>query len=220
VTRPLRLAHRGDWRGAPENSLAALVAGAQAAASDGVEFDVRLSSDGLPVIIHDPDLARVQAIDARVEALTAAELERHGVPSLAAVLETLPRSAFLDIELKVPVERQTIEVLAGGRGPDLHRAVISSFDAGALEGLAHLAPSWPRWLNVTLLDGEAIALADRLGCRGISAEWHGIRPATVRQVGRAGLELAAWTVRRRPTFERLAHLGVAAVCVEAAALDG
>ncbi|MGH2466115.1 MAG: glycerophosphodiester phosphodiesterase, partial [Candidatus Limnocylindrales bacterium] len=200
MTRPLRLAHRGDWRRAPENSLAALVAGARAAASDGVEFDVRRSSDGLPVIIHDPDLARVQGIDARVEELTAAELERLGVPGLAAVLETLPRSAFLDIELKVPVDRETIEVLAGGRGPELHRAVISSFDPTALEGVAHLAPSWPRWLNVEVLDGEAIALADRLACRGISAEWHGIRAATAREVARAGLELAAWTARRRSTF--------------------
>ena len=36
----------------------------------------------------------------------------------------------------------------------------------------------------------------------------------------ADLEVAAWTVRRRPTFARLARLGVVAVCVEAAALDG
>ena len=36
----------------------------------------------------------------------------------------------------------------------------------------------------------------------------------------AGLEVAAWTVRRRATFDRLTRLGVAAVCVEAAALDG
>jgi glycerophosphoryl diester phosphodiesterase len=36
----------------------------------------------------------------------------------------------------------------------------------------------------------------------------------------AGLEVAAWTVRRRPTYERLARLGVVAICVEGAALDG
>jgi glycerophosphoryl diester phosphodiesterase len=36
----------------------------------------------------------------------------------------------------------------------------------------------------------------------------------------AGLDIVAWTVRRRPTFDRLARLGVKAICVEAAALDG
>jgi hypothetical protein len=37
---------------------------------------------------------------------------------------------------------------------------------------------------------------------------------------RAGLEVAAWTARDAATFERIAALGVIAVCVEAAALDG
>ena len=36
----------------------------------------------------------------------------------------------------------------------------------------------------------------------------------------AGLTIAAYTVRDRATFDRLANLGVAAVCVEAEALDG
>jgi glycerophosphoryl diester phosphodiesterase len=41
-----------------------------------------------------------------------------------------------------------------------------------------------------------------------------------RQVRAAGLELAAFTVRRRPTVRRLIELGVVALCLEAAALDG
>jgi glycerophosphoryl diester phosphodiesterase len=36
----------------------------------------------------------------------------------------------------------------------------------------------------------------------------------------AGLEVAAWTVRRRATYRRLERLGVVAICAEAAALDG
>ena len=45
-------------------------------------------------------------------------------------------------------------------------------------------------------------------------------PASIAQARAAGLEVAAWTVRRRSTFDRLSRLGVIAVCVEAAALDG
>ena len=44
-----------------------------------------------------------------------------------------------------------------------------------------------------------------------------ITPALVRTANEAGLEVAAWTVRRRSTFLRLGRLGVRAVCVEAAA---
>lgn len=220
MSRTLRLAHRGDARSAPENSLAALLAGAQGERSDGVEFDVRLSADRIPMVVHDPELERVHGRPEVVAASSAAELEAHGVPTLAAVLQALPRHSFLDVELKVPVGPETIEVLASGRGPEIHEAVISSFDVAALEGIANLAPTWPRWLNAVALDAATLDQAQALGCQGISAEWHAIDRQAIAAAARAGLTLAAWTVRRRATFDRLARLGLAAVCVEAAALDG
>ena len=48
--RPLRLAHRGDWRVAPENTLDAFLAAMRIPGCDGVELDVRLSRDGVPVV--------------------------------------------------------------------------------------------------------------------------------------------------------------------------
>ena len=62
--------------------------------------------------------------------------------------------------------------------------------------------------------------AVELGCRAIAADWRAIDPGSAARVRAAGLELAAWTVRRRASYDRLARLGVVAVCVEAAALDG
>ena len=62
--------------------------------------------------------------------------------------------------------------------------------------------------------------AGQLGCRGVSVEWQAIDEGAMAIARAAGLEVAAWTVRRRATFDRLTRLGVAAVCVEAAALDG
>jgi glycerophosphoryl diester phosphodiesterase len=59
-----------------------------------------------------------------------------------------------------------------------------------------------------------------MGCRGVSVEWRALNVESVELARSAGLEVAAWTVRRRSTFDRLERLGVAAVCVEAAALDG
>src|SRR6266540_2630058 len=44
----LRLAHRGDWRRAPENTIPALLAGLKVPGCDGLEFDVRLSAVGVP----------------------------------------------------------------------------------------------------------------------------------------------------------------------------
>lgn len=219
-TRPLRLAHRGDWRRAPENSLRALLAAMDIPACDGLEFDVRVSADGVPVVIHDATLRRVQGRPERVIDLTAVDLEAVDVPSLADVLAAVPRRAFLDVELKGRHDRAVVEVLAAGRGADLHRSVVSSFHPDTLERVAGLAPAWPRWLIAEDLDPATIATATGLGCRGIAAGWRTIDPGGAARARAAGLDLVAWTVRRRPTYDRLARLGVAAVCVEAAALDG
>jgi glycerophosphoryl diester phosphodiesterase len=57
-----------------------------------------------------------------------------------------------------------------------------------------------------------------LGCRAVAVLWGAITPASVGRAHDAGLEVAAWTVRRRSTVDRLERLGVVACCVEAAAL--
>ena len=173
--RTLRLAHRGDWRHAPENSLAALLARWPVPGCDGLEFDVRRSSDGVPVLLHDETLERVQGRPDRVDALTAEALEALGIPTLADVLAAIGRRAFLDVELKGEHDRAVVEVLASGRGADLRDAVVSSFETATLERVGGLAPSWPRWLNSETLDADGHRDALELGCRGCRRRWRGHR---------------------------------------------
>ena len=221
MARPmLRLAHRGDWRRAPENTIPALQAALKVPGCDGVEFDVRLSADGIPVLLHDETLARVQGRPEPVHEVKARALEDLGVPSLAAVLAALPHRAFLDVELKERHDRAVVEVLAAGRGPGLVNAVVSSFQPDTLERIAGLVPLWPRWLNARDLEPATIATATELECRAISVEWHAIDKDSLARARAADLQVAAWTVRRRATAGRLARSGIIATCVEAAALDG
>ena len=219
-SRTLRLAHRGDWRRAPENTLAAFRAALAIPACDGLEFDVRAAADGVPVVYHDETLARVHGRPERLDALASDALADIGVPSLADVLQAVGRRPFLDIELKVDPGPALVEVLAAGRGPELHNAVVSSFEHRALEAIGRRAPTWPRWLNTVELDDAIVGAAVALGCRGVAVQWRALDSRTVAVAVSAGLEVAAWTVRRRPTFNRLARLGVVAACVEARALDG
>jgi glycerophosphoryl diester phosphodiesterase len=218
----LRLAHRGDWRRAPENSLAAMLRALRNPACDGLELDVRHSLDGIPIVLHDPTLDRVQGLAIAAADLTAIELEALGIPTLAVVLAAAGKRPFLDIELKERPSGACLAVIESARGrPDgrLDHAVVSSFQADPLEAVAAQHAGWPRWLNTVELDSGIIRRAAELGCVGIAANWRAIRPATARAVLAAGLTLAAYTVRHRSTFERLSSLGVSAVCVEAAALD-
>ena len=55
MQRPFIWAHRGASKIAPENTMAAFVAAAELG-SDGLEFDIHLSGDGFPVVIHDESL--------------------------------------------------------------------------------------------------------------------------------------------------------------------
>ncbi len=216
----LRLAHRGDWRHEPENSLAAMEAALRNPACDGLEFDVRASRDGVPVLLHDETLERVQARPWRCAELTAAELADAGIPTLEAVLALAGQTPFLDIELKGEPVPAVIAVLDGARGPDLPKTVVSSFEPGTLAWLGRERPRWRRWLNGETFDDRFIAMALGLGCQGISVEWPTITAARVARARASGLDVAAWTVRRRATATRLERLGVTALCVEAAALDG
>jgi glycerophosphoryl diester phosphodiesterase len=222
----LRLAHRGDWRVAPENSLAAMEAAIRGPLCDGLEFDIRASADGVPVLLHDETLARVQKVPAACVTLTAAELATYGIPTLAQVLAVTACEFFLDVELKEPVARAIDELeLERGRtgedgGPTLRNAAFSSFDPEILRWLAGKRPEWPRWLNAYDLSGKTIALATELGCTAISAEWHAIDADGVAAAADAGLAVASWTVREPAEYRRLEGLGLFGVCVEGAALDG
>jgi glycerophosphoryl diester phosphodiesterase len=222
--RPLRLAHRGDWRAAPENTIAAMHAALEVPACDGLELDVRFASDGTPVLLHDASLERIHDVSRPVKELDVAALTGLGIPTLADVLLAVGRGPFLDIELKAIPNEELIRVIEAVRESDgsagLRRAAISSFDPEILAWVGARRPAWPRWLNTRELETSTIERAVDLRCEAVAVLWRALDEHSVAEARAAGLEVIAWTVRRRPTFERLARLGVKAVCVEAAALDG
>jgi glycerophosphoryl diester phosphodiesterase len=95
----LLFAHRGYHVVAPENTLAAFDAAVRLGV-DGIETDVRLSRDGLPVIIHDRVTPRKRA----VAGLTRREIEQdvgHPVPVLPEILEAFPDIRW-NVEIKNP----------------------------------------------------------------------------------------------------------------------
>ncbi|MEV4702642.1 glycerophosphodiester phosphodiesterase family protein [Actinoplanes sp. NPDC049316] len=102
-----RVAHRGYSAVAPENTLPALAAGVLAGATF-IEFDVRTTADGVPVVIHDRTVDRTTDGSGKVWELTLDEIARldagswfspayagTGVPRLSDVLELLRPHAVL-----------------------------------------------------------------------------------------------------------------------------
>ena len=104
---PDAFAHRGLWapEGPPENSLAAFRAAADAQV--GIELDVQISKDGVPVVFHDPVLDRMteetgMIWDRTAEELTALRLDGtdERIPTLSDVLRGLPQDLPVLVELK------------------------------------------------------------------------------------------------------------------------
>lgn len=111
--RPLIIAHRGDVETAPENTLEAITS-AFAGGADGVEVDARLSKDGQVVLLHDRKVDRTTNGIGAVGSFTLEELKdldagswfdprfsKSTIPTLAEVLEQLPASFLVNVELKV-----------------------------------------------------------------------------------------------------------------------
>jgi glycerophosphoryl diester phosphodiesterase len=87
------IGHRGASAVAPENTMAAFRE-AIAVGADGIEFDVRLTRDGVPVVIHDVTLRRTGGVSYRVADLTWAEIAKVDVGSWFAVKSNLASGSF------------------------------------------------------------------------------------------------------------------------------
>ena len=89
----LIIGHRGASAVAPENTMAAFRE-ALAVGADGIEFDVRLTRDGVPVVIHDSTLRRTGGLPHRIADLTSAEISRIDVGSWFAQKKGFPPGTF------------------------------------------------------------------------------------------------------------------------------
>ena len=163
---PLIIAHRGSSVVAPENTLASFKQAIKDGA-DGLEFDVRLSRDGEPVVIHDSTLHRTANRPGIVSELTAAELgqidvgswfnEKHPqharpgypqetLPSLAQVFElTRGANQILYVEMKCETDQARPLAAAVTQLIDEYsiaeQVVVESFDLSAIAEVKRLEPA-------------------------------------------------------------------------------
>ena len=128
--RPLIIAHRGASAYAPENTFAAF-SEAISCGVDGIEFDVRLASDGVPVVFHDEDLKRLAGRPERISDVTSSELA--AVDAGTWFNRTFPeraQSRFSDERIRTLAE--TLELVAGLRGRIYVELKCTAADAGEL----------------------------------------------------------------------------------------
>lgn len=153
----LILGHRGDRSHAAENTMTSLERAMEHGA-DGVEFDVFLSSDEIPVIIHDETLERTTDGRGYVWDRTAQELGKlnaailmpqqniEGVPTLEQALASFPRGSIINIEAKSGGRFSShllVDKIIALSKVHEHRLkiIISSFDGEIVERVRATSPS-------------------------------------------------------------------------------
>lgn len=122
----LLFGHRGAPAHERENTMASF-ARALADGATALETDAHLSKDGHPMLVHDPDLARVFGREALVTDIDRTELERLGVPALVDALAAFPRTPInIDIkQRKPPMERAIVDTIE--RAGAAERVLLTSF---------------------------------------------------------------------------------------------
>jgi glycerophosphoryl diester phosphodiesterase len=242
LSPPIVYAHRGGALVAPENTFEAFDRALDLGV-DGFELDVRLSSDGVPMVIHDATLDRTTDAAGSVSARTAADLERADaghwfgpetgypcrgrglrVPRLEEVLLRYT-SVRVIVELKgasAPLALATIETIR--RAGALDRVCLGGFSGRTMKAARSLEPRLPsgasrgeiRAALCSLRFGRALTPGayQVFQVPEVSGGRRVVSPAFVQLAAGAGLPVYVWTVNERSDMERLLEWGVTGIITD------
>ena len=224
---PRWVAHRGAGKLAPENTLAAFKLGA----SHGYrmfECDVKLSSDGVPFLLHDDTLDRTtdgHSIAGQQTWLALQQLDAGNwhsaahkgepIPSLDTIAAYCISNKFdLNIEIKptTGTDQQTGEVVAQHAARlwqnEVRKPLLTSFKPDALQAALDAAPELPRGLLLHELWTGWLETALMLGCQTVICNYKLWDTSSVTQAKSAGFKLLSYTVNDDTEVKRLLDLGV------------
>lgn len=230
---PKVIAHRGGGTLAPENTVAAMQCGLDYG-FHAVEFDVMLSKDGVPVLLHDPLFGRtVRGVGGVATTLAADLLQMDAgswfdqrfagecVPSYAAVFDFCQQHGiWMNVEIKpVPgyeketghtVARVSKELLAlGGNFP-----LFSSFSFAALASAKQEAPDIPRGFLIDRIDAGWLKALQELDAVALHTNQKYLTAAMAAEIKAVGVGLMCYTVNTPERATEICAWGVDAFCTD------
>jgi glycerophosphoryl diester phosphodiesterase len=213
---PRIIAHRCGGALAPENSLAGLEAAARLGCR-AVEFDVMLTADGVPILMHDETLERTTRCSGSVAERTCAEIRACDpqVPTLAEAMVVCRRRGFwTNIEIKPATGHEEATGTVVGTWLAAHwdgNGVVSSFSEKSALAARRQLPDAAFALLCERLPADWQAQRERLGAAAVhlAAEYADAGVAVA--LAAAGFPWACYTVNGRVMAAQLFALGAAAI---------
>ncbi len=198
-----RIGHRGACGYAPENTLASMRKAIELGV-DGFEFDIQLSKDNIPVVIHDATLERTTNGKGLVCDYTFQELQQldagngEKIPSLKEVIEEFAYKTHLFIELKAENSvKPVMELLKHSvetMNLSYERFFICSFNH---QQIAEARSLIPEIRTCALLVGIPVTLAQiavEAGAYSLNPAIHHVNQALIDDAQKRGLKVMVWTV--------------------------
>ena len=209
---PIAIAHRGEPKGARENTLPAFAA-AVALGADMVELDLRRTRDDEIVVLHDQTLDRLWGVHGSVGDLDLAEVQGVGdgdirIPTFREVLAAVPLPLMVDFTRREVVGGALEAVLEAGA---LERSLFVTGNVEALRILRDHSPG--ARIGLTWVEGPTppLALLQELGAEYWNPMFGLVTPEGVEAVHGAGLKVSTWTVDEPQDMARVVDAGVDAV---------
>ncbi len=229
----LKIGHRGAKAYAIENTLSSFRKALEMGV-DMVEFDVRITKDKYPVVIHDNQLMRLTKQTGRVSKLTLDEIKQlkvkgwETIPTLGEVLEVIDNKVSMNIELKSHQSAQIVVQTLRDYKINPDNVLISSNHPEEIKIIEQLEPSIQtallfrsmNALNIWLvLDFLAILflpitkyyicwLVKRSHADYLNINYHLLDAKKVKLFKKRGIKICAWTVDNPKKIEYLKNLGI------------
>jgi glycerophosphoryl diester phosphodiesterase len=227
IDLPTVIGHRGAAAYAPENTLASLACAAELGCT-WVEFDVHMTRDDVPVVIHDRNLKRTTGMDAMIDDIHSSQLMEidagswfdpmwsgERIPTLAQALDAcrvLGLTPNIEIKDEVAGRRAAARAVAETvreRWPsNLPRPLVSSFSLRVLYHMRTLAAEIPLGLLMWQTPPRFWTLHARiLRCASIHVDRTLMSPAVVVKAKRRDRRLAVYTVNEAPDADAFLQQG-------------
>lgn len=227
---PRVIGHRGAAAAAPENTLASIRRAHEHGAT-WVEFDVKLTADGVPILMHDDRLERTtdgrgeiaRRTYVQIRALDAGgwfgpAFRGEPVPTFEEALRLCAELGLgINVEIKpcpgraVETTRTAVEILRAHWPDHPGMLLISSFQHECLSVTRDLAPDWPRGYLTGGLPAHWRAELARYGCATLHADHRRLRRGQIAEVKGAGIPLLLYTVNDPGRAARLLAAGATAL---------
>ena len=208
-------AHRGASSYAPENTMLAFYTGIYMGAN-GIETDVQITRDGVPVLFHDDNMLRLTGVDGKISDYTLEELKKFTFKKnslcdkIATLEDFLNQFSFRDITLAIEIKQAGIETRVAEmirKYSAEKKTVITSFMLDSIRKTRECAPELRTGFLTSSVSDALIEELKQMGVTELCPNAEEITSESVIKWHACGFNVRAWGVKNEEHMKKVYDAG-------------